>query len=74
MDSLYQTIRNEEWMKNIIPMIHEGSSLMAVGAGHLIGVNGLIAKERKELYTIQRNSLTNSILNLCFQLSNVSSI
>lgn len=45
--------RNEEWMKNILPMIHEDSSLIAVGVGHLIGVNGLIAKLRDLGYSVE---------------------
>lgn len=45
--------RNEEWMKNILPMIHEDSSLIAVGVGHLIGVNGLIAKLRDLGYRVE---------------------
>ena len=45
--------RNEEWMSNIIPMIHEDSSLIAVGAGHLIGPDGLIAKLRDRGYKVE---------------------
>ena len=45
--------RNEEWMSNIIPMIHEDSSLIAVGAGHLIGPDGLIAKLRERGYKVE---------------------
>ena len=39
-------------MKNLIPMIHEDSSLIAVGATHLIGINGLIAKLRNLGYNV----------------------
>lgn len=46
-------VRNEKWMKNILPMIHENSSLIAVGAAHLIGVNGLIAKLRSRGYNVE---------------------
>ena len=49
---LLVTTRNEEWMKNLIPMIHEDSSLIAVGATHLIGINGLIAKLRNLGYNV----------------------
>ncbi len=45
--------RNEEWMSNIIPMIHEDSSLIAVGAVHLIGPDGLIAKLRDRGYKVE---------------------
>lgn len=53
MESLLIATRNEEWMKNILPMIHEDSSLIAVGVGHLIGVNGLIAKLRDLGYRVE---------------------
>lgn len=46
-------VRNEKWMKNIIPMIHKDSSLIAVGAAHLIGINGLIAKLRNRGYNVE---------------------
>lgn len=46
-------VRNEKWMKNILPMITKDSSLIAVGAMHLIGENGLIAKLRKLGYTVK---------------------
>lgn len=49
---LLVTTRNEEWMKNLIPMIHEDSSLIAVGATHLIDINGLIAKLRNLGYNV----------------------
>ena len=45
--------RNEQWMSNIIPMIHEDSSLIAVGALHLIGPDGLIAKLRDRGYKVE---------------------
>ena len=45
--------RNEQWMSNIIPMIHEDSSLIAVGALHLIGPDGLIAKLRERGYKVE---------------------
>ncbi len=45
--------RNEQWMKNIIPMIHEDSSLIAVGALHLLGPDGLIAKLRDRGYNVE---------------------
>nr|WP_302831262.1 TraB/GumN family protein [uncultured Bacteroides sp.] len=45
--------RNEEWMKNILPMIQEDSSLIAVGAVHLVGASGLIAKLRNLGYHVE---------------------
>ncbi|MGL5226592.1 MAG: TraB/GumN family protein [Bacteroidales bacterium] len=45
--------RNKEWIKKIISMIHEDSSLIAVGAGHLPGVNGLIALLRHQGYSVE---------------------
>lgn len=47
------TRRNEQWMKKIIPMIHEDCTLIAVGAMHLIGPNGLIAKLRDCGYKVE---------------------
>ena len=47
------TRRNEQWMKNIIPMIYEDCSLIAVGAMHLIGPNGLITKLRDRGYKVE---------------------
>ena len=45
--------RNEEWMKNLLPMINKDSSLIAVGAMHLIGEQGLITKLRKLGYIVE---------------------
>lgn len=45
--------RNKEWIKKIISMIHEDSSLIAVGAGHLPGINGLIALLRHQGYNVE---------------------
>ena len=42
MNDVLIVTRNEEWMSNIIPMIHEDCSLIAVGTLHLIGPDGLI--------------------------------
>lgn len=44
--------RNEKWMKNLVPMINNDSSLIAVGAAHLIGDHGLIAQLRKLGYRV----------------------
>ena len=53
MNDVLIATRNEEWMSNIIPMIHEDSSLIAVGALHLIGPDGLIAKLRDRGYKVE---------------------
>ena len=52
-ESLLIDTRNEEWMKNLLPMIHKDSSLIAVGAMHLIGEQGLITKLRKLGYIVE---------------------
>ena len=53
MNDVLIATRNEEWMSNIIPMIHEDCSLIAVGALHLIGPDGLIAKLRDRGYKVE---------------------
>ena len=53
MNDVLIVTRNEEWMSNIIPMIHEDCSLIAVGALHLIGPDGLIAKLRDRGYKVE---------------------
>ncbi|MGL4804814.1 MAG: TraB/GumN family protein [Bacteroidales bacterium] len=45
--------RNKEWIGKIISMIQEDSSLIAVGAGHLPGVNGLISLLRDQGYSVE---------------------
>lgn len=46
-------IRNDKWLKRLLPMINKESSLIAVGAMHLIGNGGLIAKLRKLGYIVE---------------------
>ena len=46
-------IRNEKWLERLLPMINRESSLIAVGAMHLIGNDGLIAKLRKLGYIVE---------------------
>lgn len=53
MDLVLLADRNEAWMENLIPMIHKDSSLIAVGALHLSGANGLIAKLRNLGYNVE---------------------
>lgn len=45
--------RNKEWMKVLIPMIKKGPSLIAVGAAHLPGNDGLIALLRELGYSVE---------------------
>lgn len=45
--------RNEKWMKNILQMIQNNSSLIAVGVIHLIGNDGLITKLRELGYIVE---------------------
>ena len=46
-------IRNDKWLKRLLPMINKESSLIAVGVMHLIGSDGLIAKLRKLGYIVE---------------------
>ncbi len=45
--------RNRNWVKTLVPVMQQGSVLVAVGAGHLPGDNGLIALLRKAGYTVE---------------------
>lgn len=47
------TVRNNKWIKRLLPMINKESSLIAVGVMHLIGNDGLIAKLRKLGYIVE---------------------
>ncbi len=44
--------RNNMWMKRIPNLIKDNSSFIAVGAGHLVGEEGLINQLRKLNYTV----------------------
>lgn len=46
------TNRNNSWMPIIEKHINEAPTLIAVGFGHLIGANGLIAQLRKQGYIV----------------------
>lgn len=46
------TNRNNRWMPIIEKHINEAPTLIAVGFGHLIGANGLIAQLRKQGYIV----------------------
>jgi uncharacterized protein YbaP (TraB family) len=45
--------RNEAWIKVLPGLMKSGSQFIAVGAGHLLGADGLIALLRKEGYTVK---------------------
>lgn len=45
--------RNSDWMPKITEIIHQGSTLIAVGALHLTGESGLINQLRKMGYTVK---------------------
>ena len=49
--------RNRNWVPQIIEMISEKKTFIAVGAGHLGGPNGLIRLLEKEGYTLEPVSL-----------------
>ncbi|MDR0939721.1 MAG: TraB/GumN family protein [Mediterranea sp.] len=53
IDQILISDRNEKWMINILPNIRKASSLIAVGAKHLIGKDGLIAKLRSLGYKVE---------------------
>lgn len=46
--------RNREWMKTLEPLLAEGGVFVAVGAGHFVGDQGLLALLRAAGYEIQR--------------------
>ena len=48
------TRRNEAWMRALKEELDQGGTFVAVGLGHLLGPNGLLAKLRAEGYPIQR--------------------
>lgn len=45
--------RNKNWVTQLIPVMEKKAVFVAVGAGHLVGKNGLIALLRKEGYTLR---------------------
>ena len=54
-DSIFEMIganRNRKWMKKIPGIMQQGSTLIAVGFGHLVGEEGLIALLRKDGYKV----------------------
>ncbi len=52
MDDLVD-VRNDNWMKKIPELIKEDPTLIAVGALHLVGENGLISQLRELGYTVK---------------------
>ncbi len=51
MDQLLR-VRNEKWLSKLPSLFERGSLFIAVGAGHLIGTDGLIEGLRKLGYTV----------------------
>lgn len=45
--------RNRNWVKTLVPVMQQGSVLVAVGAGHLPSSQGLIALLRDAGYTVE---------------------
>lgn len=45
-------VRNNNWLPTMIEALKQRPTLFAVGAGHLVGENGLIALLRKNGYTV----------------------
>ena len=45
--------RNDKWMPQIFEMINKKPTFFAVGAAHLVGVDGVILRLRKEGYTVK---------------------
>ncbi len=45
--------RNDKWMPQIFEMIAKKPTFFAVGAAHLVGVDGVILRLRKEGYTVK---------------------
>ncbi len=48
MEETFLTTRNENWIKKLIPLLHETSMFVAVGAAHLPGENGLLELLKKQ--------------------------
>jgi uncharacterized protein YbaP (TraB family) len=49
---LFLTKRNQNWVKALPELMHQTSSLIAVGAGHLGGPQGLIALLKSKGYQV----------------------
>ncbi len=45
--------RNDKWMPQIFEMITKKPTFFAVGAAHLVGIDGVILRLRKEGYTVK---------------------
>jgi len=59
MPQLYQALfyqRNDAWMPRVKQEIDEGGAFIAVGLGHLLGPEGLVARLRSEGYDVERVS------------------
>jgi len=56
--------RNHRMAERIIPMIHEQSTFIAIGCGHLQGNEGIISLLRKVGYTVDAVALSNDRYDL----------
>lgn len=48
------TARNQKWLPQIEKQFAQGGAFVAVGLGHLLGNNGLVAMLRRAGYTVER--------------------
>ncbi len=48
--------RNRAWMNRLVPEVTTGGAFVSVGAGHMIGDDGLVALLEAEGFTVQRLS------------------
>jgi len=55
-DEALITRRNHAWMAVLVPELAQGNALVAVGAAHLLGEEGLLALLRTEGFTVERLS------------------
>lgn len=54
LSSPIYTVRNHNWIDQIVPQIQRGPTLIAVGAGHLYGEEGLINLLRKQGFRVTK--------------------
>ncbi|HEY5392984.1 MAG TPA: TraB/GumN family protein, partial [Hanamia sp.] len=52
-DDLLLKDRNKNWVEQLNTIMKRESVFVAVGAGHLVGENGLVSLLRKEGYTVE---------------------
>jgi len=52
-DDLLLNKRNKNWVEQLNTIMKNESVFVAVGAGHLVGENGLVSLLKKEGYTVE---------------------